>query len=318
MRSEILELNESGSCRLYCKLIEQPLTADPRPNPAILWIPGGGFSACAPEDGEAVILSLAGHGYAGFTMTYPVGEEYRFPDILVYVSRAILTIRSHAPEWNIDPEKIVIAGGSAGGFISAAYAALWNHPELEKLTGCGNGNNRPNALLTQNGLFNSYQQTENGILEVSVYDYVGAEMPPAFILHAADDPIVDVDQALGLAWAMRRAGRPFGLFISDSGHHVCLQKSRRCLMESGRLSAKIDDWLPAALLFLDNVFGTEHGYERFSMPGLDEAPGEGSTGSKPEMRLGDYESGMMWGAVPERSKPLNWQRPDPGRGRETE
>lgn len=314
MKHYIYDLNENGSAKLYCKIVERPLSSNPPPSPAFLWIPGGGFAGCASEDGESVILTMAGHGYCGFTMTYPAGPDYRFPGVLVLISKAILFIREHAKAWNIHPDRIVIGGGSAGGFISGAYAAFWNHPEMQKLTGCKNGENRPNALLTQNGLFNAYQQTDSGTVEVAIYDYIGKDMPPTFLLHTSDDALVHVDQSLAMAWNLSRAGIPFSVYIADSGNHTGLQYHKRTVMDTGKLSHRVDDWMPAFLLFLDNALGAEPAYERFSLPD----PGQvGQDADQmppmepfemPEMHTGDYESGMVWGFVPGNSKKLDWEK----------
>ena len=327
MQHFIFNLNENGSSKLYCKIIQRPLSNDLPRRPAFLWIPGGGFAGCAPEDGEAVILTLAGHGYCGFTVTYPAGVNYRFPDILVVVSNAVRFIREHAVEWNIDTNRIVIGGGSAGGFISAAYAAFWNHSEVQKLTGCKNGENRPNALITQNGLFNAYQQTEHGTTEVCIYDHITGDMPPTFILHASDDTLVSVDQSLALAWNLSRNHIPFSVYIADSGNHTGLQYHKRTVMNTGWLSHSIDDWMPAFLLFLDNVLGVEPVYEHFSLPepgqvgqdpkqrgpgmppmdGPDMPPIDAKEMPKmPEMCIGDFESGMVWGFCPDSAKKLDW------------
>lgn len=322
MKHYIYDLNENGSSKLYCKIIERPLAVNPPPNPAFMWIPGGGFAGCAPEDGESIILTLAGHGYAGFTMTYPAGEDYRFPYVLVLISKAVLLIRKHAKEWNVDPDRIVIGGGSAGGFISGAYAAFWNHPEMQKLTGCSNGENRPNALMTFNGLFNAYQQTDSGNLEVCVYDYISDDMPPAFILHTADDSCVHVDHALAMAWKLSRAKRPFSLYISDTGDHTGIQQYARTITPTGKLSPKIDDWMQEALVFLDNVLGVKPEYEKHSLPDPGELPGNadfpdappsrpaGAMPPMPQMAMGDYESGMIWGFSDGNSKPLSWEKSD--------
>lgn len=314
MKHYIYDLNENGSAKLYCKIVERPLSVNPPPGPAIMWIPGGGFAACAPEDGESVILALASHGYCGFTMTYPAGVDYRFPDILILVNNAILFIREHAAEWNIDPDRIVIAGGSAGGFISGAYAALWNHPEMQKRTGCKNGENRPNALLTQNGLFHAYQQTDGGTVEVAVYDYISEDMPPAFILHTADDSAVHVDQALAMAWHLSRANKPFSLYISDSGDHAGLQQNARTIAASGKLSPAVDDWLQEALVFLNNALGVKPQYLHYSLPNPDDLPKNSDlpkvppAETSPKMHNGDFESGMVWGFAPGDSKKLTWEK----------
>lgn len=301
MKHTFFDLDPAGSSRLNCVIAD---LSNGNPSPAFLWIPGGGFNVCATEVGTPIILSLAMHGYSVFSMNYPVGESYLFPDVLVLVSKAIQLIRAHAAEWNVDTNRIVIGGGSAGGFISAAYAAFWNHPRMQELTGCKNGENRPNALLTQNGLFHTYQQTAEGTKKVCVYNHVGKDMPPAFLLHAADDTLVSVDQTLAMAWNMNRAGKPFSLFISDSGSHSGLQNSKRTIVDTGKLSPGVDDWMPAALLFLDNVLGVAPEYEKCSMPGPSGPPiGDGPSGQTTapsgdkmlKMHTGSYESGMVWG-----------------------
>jgi len=318
MRYYEFDLNETGTSRLYCKIVERPLSANVDPSPAFLWIPGGGFAGCAPEDGEAVIMTLCGHGCCGFTVTYPVGPDYRFPDVLVQISKAICFIRANAEEWNVDPNRIVIGGGSAGGFISGAYGAFWNHPEMQKLTGCSSGENRPNALLTQNGLFNAYQQTERGTVEVPVYDYIGRDMPPTFLLHASDDTLVSVDQTLAMAWNLSRAKVPFSMYIADSGNHTGLQYHRHTVMPAGGLSHKVDDWMPAFLLFLDNVLGVPAEYEKFSLPepgqvgqygeGFPPLPDMKEMPKMPDMHIGDYKDGMVWGFSEEEAAKMDWPK----------
>lgn len=318
MRYYEFNLNEDGTSRLYCKIVERPLSANVNPSPAFLWIPGGGFAGCAPEDGEAVILALCSHGYCGFTVTYPVGPDYRFPDVLVHISKAICFIRANAREWNVDPNRIVIGGGSAGGFISGAYGAFWNHPEVQKLTGCRNGENRPNALLTQNGLFNAYQQTAQGSMEVSIYDYISQGMPPTFLLHASDDTLVSVDQTLAMAWNLSRAKIPFAMYLADSGNHTGLQYHKHMVMGTGRLSHKVDDWMPGFLLFLDNVLGVSPQYEKFSLPepgqvgqegsDLPPMPDQAEMPKLPEMSIGDFESGMVWGFADGPVTKLTWEK----------
>jgi len=249
---------------------------------------------------------------------YPVGPDYRFPDVLVCISKAICFIRDNAKEWNMDPNRIVIGGGSAGGFISGAYGAFWNHPEVQKLTGCKNGENRPNALLTQNGLFNAYQQSDKGTVEVPVYDYIGRDMPPTFLLHASDDTLVSVDQTLAMARNLSRAKIPFAMYIADSGNHTGLQYHRPMVMETGWLSHKVDDWMPGFLRFLDNVLGVPPVYEKFSLPDPGQVGQEGADcpplpdikemPRRPEMNIGEEESGMVWGFSDGPAAKLDWPK----------
>src|SRR5208282_5390570 len=53
--------------------------------------------------------------------------KYPYPYMVLDVQRAVRYIRHHAQEWNADPNRIALVGGSAGGFLSN-MAGLLNAP----------------------------------------------------------------------------------------------------------------------------------------------------------------------------------------------
>ena len=56
--------------------------------------------------------------------------KYTIPEILLDMHRAVRFIRSHAEEYDVDPERVGITGGSAGGHLSLMQATagdLGNH-----------------------------------------------------------------------------------------------------------------------------------------------------------------------------------------------
>lgn len=85
-----------------------------KPLGVLLHIHGGGWmggqikSEVSPPDMEA--------GYHHAAITYPlVNKGARQPEMLHAALRAVQFLRFKAKEWNIDPDRIVLTGGSAGG-----------------------------------------------------------------------------------------------------------------------------------------------------------------------------------------------------------
>ena len=63
------------------------------------------------------------HGYHVASISYPlVNEGGQQPQMLNAALRAVQFLRSKATEWNIDPARIVVSGGSAGGCSSLLVA----------------------------------------------------------------------------------------------------------------------------------------------------------------------------------------------------
>jgi alpha-L-fucosidase 2 len=110
----------------------QPLTMDyyaPKGrgvHPIAIVIHGGGYhSGDAKSGSEAYVADfLAPAGYAVFSINYRLAPKYPYPYMVLDVQRAVRYIRFHAKEWDADPNKIALVGGSAGGFLSNMVGLL--------------------------------------------------------------------------------------------------------------------------------------------------------------------------------------------------
>lgn len=102
--------------------------------PAVLIMPGGGYSHTSDREAEFIALEFAAMGYHAFVLRYSVGEKAVVPEPLLEGFRAISIIRENAKEWRVDPERIVLCGFSAGGHLAAGLMTMWKDKEiLEKL-----------------------------------------------------------------------------------------------------------------------------------------------------------------------------------------
>lgn len=85
--------------------------------PAILCIHGGGFRAGKRESYDKLCITLAGHGYVAATMSYRLAPQFSFPAAVIDCKSAVRWLRANAGKLGIDPVRIGVTGGSAGGHL---------------------------------------------------------------------------------------------------------------------------------------------------------------------------------------------------------
>ncbi|MYM69813.1 alpha/beta fold hydrolase [Pseudoduganella sp. FT55W] len=87
--------------------------------PAVVFVHGGGWKSGYRSEFVPMALRLAQHGYAAVTVSYRLSGEARYPAAVQDVQAAVRWVRAHAGELRIDPQRIALAGGSAGGQIAS-------------------------------------------------------------------------------------------------------------------------------------------------------------------------------------------------------
>jgi len=89
---------------------------------AVVWVVSGGWisnhAVVEPKSPFAPINQLIDRGYTVFAVVHGSQPKYTIPEILEDMHRAVRFIRSYAKEYHIDPDRIGITGGSAGGHLS--------------------------------------------------------------------------------------------------------------------------------------------------------------------------------------------------------
>jgi acetyl esterase/lipase len=140
-------------------------------------------------------------------------------------------VRENAAKWGIDPNKIGIMGFSAGGHLASTEATHYKKAFIE------NSNNtslRPDfqivaypVISMQDSLTHLDSRTKllgknpskALINEFSSELQVDANTPPAYITHAGDDKLVDVDNSIIYFEKLRHHGVPTELHIYQKGGH---------------------------------------------------------------------------------------------------
>ena len=92
---------------------------------------GGWVIGDKREQGIPLLRYLAARGWVGFNVNYRLSPGATFPDHLVDLKAALAWIREHADEYGIDPDFVVVTGGSAGGHLTALMALTANDPRYQ-------------------------------------------------------------------------------------------------------------------------------------------------------------------------------------------
>src|SRR5262249_31985682 len=85
---------------------------------AIVWVVSGGWFSDHGMVGSPFIAEYLKRGYTVFAVVHGSQPKYSIPEVLEDMHRAVRFIRSRAGEYKIDPLRIGIRGGSAGGHLS--------------------------------------------------------------------------------------------------------------------------------------------------------------------------------------------------------
>lgn len=120
------------------------------PFPCVLFIHGGGFRAGSREGYNGQIIRLAEKGYVAATVSYRLAPKYPFPAAIHDTKAAVRWLRATATKYAIDPNRIGVTGGSAGGHLAQFLAVTGDVKEFE-----GDGGN-PTQSSTVKCVVNFY------------------------------------------------------------------------------------------------------------------------------------------------------------------
>ena len=235
---------------------------------AILVIPGGAYSSvCASREGEPIAQAFIPHGYSAFVLHYTVNEK-PFPSHLVQASKAIKHIKDNADKYGIDPENVFVVGFSAGGHLAASVGTMWHKEEVYKEIDMPFGYNKPKGMMliypVITGKYYNARSIENLLMKEDLSEKdieitsaacaVSEKTSPAYIIHTANDELVDVRHSLEMSEALAGNKIPFELHIyPDAPHGVALgNEITKCGVEKWSNPA-ISEWVGNAAAWANNL-----------------------------------------------------------------
>ncbi|MCS0630283.1 alpha/beta hydrolase [Telluria mixta] len=108
-----------------------PVAGTTAPRPAIVFVHGGGWRTGVRANFAPMAIRMAERGYVAATISYRLSPEAPYPAAIHDAKAAVRWVRAHAGEYGIDPGRIAIAGGSAGGQIAALTGVTNGEPHFD-------------------------------------------------------------------------------------------------------------------------------------------------------------------------------------------
>ena len=234
--------------------------------PAVVLCAGGGYGFVSPREDQPVAMEFLAAGCQVFSLHYSVAPE-TFPVALMELAKAVALVKSHACEWNIDTERIMVCGFSAGGHLAASLGIFWNRPFLGERLGVEAERIRPDGMILCYPVISSGEYCHGDsfvnllgesydalVDEMSLEKQVHSQVPPAFIWHTFSDDCVPVENSLLFVMALRKQGIPTEFHMYPRGvHGLSLANSLTLSIQGHGIQEECQSWMALAKIWLKNL-----------------------------------------------------------------
>jgi acetyl esterase/lipase len=202
------------------------------PWPALVYVHGGSWMQ--GDKSEAVMLArgMSMQGYLVVSLNYRLYPAGKFPNMIEDVKCGIRSLRAHASEYNLDPNRIAAIGPSAGAHLvsllgTSDQSAGWDVGEyldqssrvqaviamapVTDLT-----RNFPNADIEA---MRHVGFGEDNIVQASPITHVTADDPPFLLIHGDQDTFVPSEQSQLIYDRLVQMNVPAQLIIVKNAGH---------------------------------------------------------------------------------------------------
>lgn len=224
---------------LHCHVICPRGTVDEK-FPLLIYVGGGGWRVSAPERHLPELSWFAAKGFVIASIEYRTTANARFPVQIEDVKTAIRYLRNNCNQFQIDPERVFMMGGSAGGYLTAMAALTGGSDRFrgeenldvsDELQGAiclyGLFDFSPYGKVIQKNMVAALPislylpDTEDATIEcASPITYVHKEAPPFLLLHGNADRMVSCQQSIDFYNALQMNNLNPEMYILDGVDHA--------------------------------------------------------------------------------------------------
>ena len=199
---------------------------------AVEFIHGGGFTGGdkAEYRSASVSADLCRAGYVVVSCNYVLGPKDKpgvWPQNIADCRNAVRWVRAHAKELGVNPDKIAVAGGSAGGYLALMVGLS------DDKTGPGGDptakhSAKVSAVIDMYGVVSFAKRGKGEVPGTSPAEQAAylpesqcdAQDPAVLILHGTADTTVDIAQSDDMAKALRSAKTPYEYIVVEGAPHT--------------------------------------------------------------------------------------------------
>jgi len=256
----------TADAHLNAYLLDPVSIASQRIRPAVIICPGGGYGHLSDREGEPVAMQFLSMGCHAFVLHYTLAPD-EFPYPQMELAYAVSLVRAHASDWQVDPDKIIVCGFSAGGHLACSLGAFWNQEFLYSPLNLTPENIRPDGMILgypvitsgsfcHPGSFLNLLGSEAGDETirrlVSLEHQVGSHTPKTFLWHTSTDDAVPVKNSYLLADALTDHGVNLEMHIYPTGCHGLSLATSEVSGDDGRyIVPQCESWISLVKTWLE-------------------------------------------------------------------
>ena len=213
-------------------------------SPVVINIHGGGWNKGVRQS-QTGFSTFFKMGYAVANISYRLTGHTTAPAAVEDARCALIYLIKNAKELNIDVNKIVVMGGSAGGHLALMAGLLGNDHRFDG--NCpGVENVKVAAIVDKYGITDVWDwgygtkitsksatrwlgdkaKDQKFAMSVSPITYVNKNSPPVFIVHGDADPVVPYQQSVDLHKKLLDAGVKTEFVTVEGGEHGKFDKEK--------------------------------------------------------------------------------------------
>ena len=195
------------------------------PLPVVVFFYGGAWQTGKRQDYLFAATALARRGMVVAVPDYRVYPEVQFPVFLQDAARAVATIHHAAASYGGDPNRFVVVGHSAGGWIAAMLAL-----DPQWLAAAGDSRDSLAGMVGLAGPYNFLPITGADIQQVFAsapdkavtqpISYADGRNPPMLLLQGEADDTVGLQNATSLTARIKADGGPVTLRTYPGVGHI--------------------------------------------------------------------------------------------------
>jgi len=222
-----------------------------KPTPVVINIHGGGW-ARGVRQSQTGFNSFFKMGFAVANISYRLTPEATAPAAVEDARCALIYLIKNAAALNIDVNRIVVMGGSAGGHLALMAGLLGNDRRFDGncpyegevrvaaiidkygITDVWDWGNGPVSSKSASRWLGTKATDQKFAMSVSPINYVSKNSPPVFIVHGDADPVVPYRQSVDLHKKLLEAGVKTEFVTIPGGQHGKFSRE-----EASELSKKI-------------------------------------------------------------------------------
>lgn len=200
-----------------------------KPRPLLVWLCGGGFSVMDKDVWIPQLVYFAQRGYIVASVEYRTNNESVFPAPVVDIKAAIRYLRAHAKDFFIDPDRVVLAGESAGACLSLLAGASDGVELFEQ----GDYLDQPSnvqaivdfygtARIDHERIYSGGDEktSEDSNAKLGVAEtMLSSKMPPTLILHGDKDQFVNIEDSYFLHDRLKELNVPCDFMMFEGVSH---------------------------------------------------------------------------------------------------